>query len=67
MIANEFPEDKKDFKILPTPEAEYPLYLIFDKANSQSATLIEKFNIALKRVKERGEYDNILEKYGLEK
>ncbi|SLM30232.1 putative ABC-type amino acid transport/signal transduction systems, periplasmic component/domain [Desulfamplus magnetovallimortis] len=65
LIKNNLPEEIGNFNTLSKPEAEYPLYLIVDKQNKKSVELVEQFNSALKRIKEKGIYSKILQKYNL--
>lgn len=65
LIKENYPTHKDDFGTIQTPVEIETLHVIFPKKDPDSHNLMLEFNKGLKKLKENGKYDCILEKYGM--
>jgi polar amino acid transport system substrate-binding protein len=63
LIRNRFPDHMDRFRVLEPPYSKDPLHLIVSKTYPGGDELLERFNRALRTVKNNYIYDGILERY----
>lgn len=66
IIKENFPSQVKNFGTLGRPIKTYGGRMLVSKDNPKALTRLEHFNKALKHVKETGEYQRVLDRYGLD-
>jgi polar amino acid transport system substrate-binding protein len=63
IINKNYPKDVEKFATILKPQKKEELYLMLNKNNTKAKKIIKKFNSGLKKIKESGEYDEIIKKY----
>lgn len=63
LINKIYPKSINEFSVIEKEESIRSLYLMFNKKNKKSEYIIRKFNDGLKKIRESGEYKNIIKKY----
>ncbi len=60
-----YPDQKDRFGDVAAPIESESLYMLFPKVKGNSPDILRKFNAGLKKIKENGKYDHIVQKYGV--
>ncbi|XPV76086.1 MAG: substrate-binding periplasmic protein [Desulfovibrio sp.] len=64
-IYKKVPLRAKEFGFTPNPFAEGEMRVMFSKAHPDALSLMNKFNAALKRLRENGGYERVLDRFGM--